>query len=198
MSPGLLNPQGQPPGALRNAAPAPDNEAQDEQPNVTPEEQAAYESFVNAALDLMGNKKVLPGIIKSLKATDDPIANLANTAVTVVKRVQDGIQKAGHTVGVDILYQGGAEIIGAIAQLAERANVHEYTDKEIEGAWYRALDMYRELGKQDGSVNEQVLAEEFKQMMAADQQGKLGEMLPGMPNQQQGAQQPMPPPPQGG
>lgn len=158
----------------------PEEQGEGEQSNVTPEEQAQYTKFVDNALKLISDPKVLPGIVETLKGSEDPKMNLATAAVMVVSRVQESAEQAGQKISGDVLYHGGMEIIESLATLADAAKIHTFDQKELEGATYQALDMYREKATKEGKLDPGVLKQEFGQLVEADKQGKLGEILPGV------------------
>ena len=182
--PGLLTQQ---PGGVPAAASAPAQGAptpaqgdSGEQPNVSPEEQAIYEQFVNNAFSAIYDEKSLPSIIESLKGDGNPVEGLANTAVGVVARVQDSAEQAGQALPPEVVFQAGVEILEDLAELAEKAGVHDFTPEELEGATFQAMDRYRELkGGADGAAF-QGAKEDFNKIVAIDQAGRLDEAVPGL------------------
>lgn len=162
---------------------------QDEQTNVSPEEQQQYDRFVDNCYAVIYDQKTLPKILKSLDATDDPIMNLANTIVQVVHFVATSAKGAQQQISGDVLIQGGAEVMGDLADLAGKVGIHEYSEDEIEGATYRAMDMYRELQKQDGTLDVNAAKQDMRDIMVADKEGRLGELLPGV-DERYGVKQP--------
>ena len=160
--------------------PAPGQNSDGEQPNVTPEEQKMYDVFVNNAFSAIYDEKSLPQIIESLKGEGNPVDGLANTAVAVVTRVQDSAEKAGQEIAADVVFHAGTEILEDLAGLAEKAGVHEFTPEEIEGATFQAMDLYREMKGRDGGEARPQIVEDFNQIVALDQAGKLDEIAPGL------------------
>lgn len=150
------------------------------QPNVSPEEQQQYEQFVGQALNLIYDDKGMQAVTQRLKGTGDPMDDLAQTAVMVVTRVQESAREAGQDIPGDVLFHGGVEIIEDLANLAEKAGIHSFSEDELEGATYRALDLYRETATQAGLIDPAPLKQEFGELMQADQQGRLGEIIPGI------------------
>lgn len=161
----------------------------EETPNVTPEEQAQYDEFVNNAMSMIYDPKVRTKILDSLRVTKQPMDDLANTAVMVVKGAVGSAEKAGQKISDDVLYHGGAEILQQLAEYADKAKIHTFTEDEMEGAWYKALDLYRQLGTNDGTINPDALKGEFQQIVDADKAGTLDQIVPGV-GQQQGAAAP--------
>jgi hypothetical protein len=159
--------------------------------NVTPEEQAMYEQVVNNALEIMypANEDALaPTIAAALAGSDNPIMNLATTAVSVAKGLVDSAKKAGTKIPGEILYHAGVAIVEELAEAAEAFKIHVYSEEDIEQAFYQALDMFRSAGMETGDVDGEVLKSEFEQIKQADAEGRLGEVLPGI--EERMAQQP--------
>ena len=152
----------------------------EEQPNVSPEEQAQYDRFVDNAFSAIYDDKSLPQIIESLRGDGNPVDGLANTAVSVVVRVQDSAEKAGQEISPDVVFHAGTEILEDLAGLAEKAGVHEFTTEEIEGAAFQAMDLYREMKGRDGGAGRPQIVEDFNQIVALDQAGRLDEVAPGL------------------
>lgn len=152
-------------------------QAGEEQPNVTPEEQAEYDRFMDNALKLIYNEKALPQVIRSLAGGGDPVEGLANTTVMVIGRLEDSA--GGHgSINGDVLFHGGVEILEDLADLAGEAGIKDFSEQEIEAALYRALDQYRMMRQGDGTLNEGPMREEFEQLVAADRAGALDQALP--------------------
>ncbi len=155
----------------------------DETPsNVSPEEQEAYDTFVSNGLQLMSKGgKINDAILQRLEATGDPIDDLANATVMIVVTLVESAANSNAPVPDEVVMHGGVEILEHLVELAEKAGIHDYTEKEMEGALYRALDYYREWGKQSGRVDEEALKGEFEQIVEADRSGRLDAVLPGLP-----------------
>ena len=189
---GLLTqqPEVAPAGAAAPAGgiPAPGQDNGEEQPNVSPEEQKIYDAFVDNALAVIYDEKSLPQIIESLKGDGNPVDGLANTAVTVVVRVQDSAEQAGQELPPDVVFHAGSEILQDLAQLAEKAGIHQFSPEEIEGAAFQAMDLYREAKGRDGGAARPQIVEDFNQIVALDQAGKLDELAPGLTERFGGAQ----------
>ncbi len=146
---GLLTQQQAPaPGAT---APTPEP-TDGERPNVSPEEQAIYDQFVDNALSAIYDDKSLPQIIESLKGDGNPVDGLANTAVNVVVRVQDSAEQADQAISPDVVFNAGIEILEDLAELAATAGVHEFTAQEVEGATFQAMAAFDEFAADDDTV----------------------------------------------
>jgi hypothetical protein len=172
---GKMPPKGKPDMEAPPAEGAPDEEAS----NVTPEEQAAYDRFVDNCYSLIYDKKTIGNVLKSLDATDDPKMNLANTTVMIVKRVADSARQAGQQVSVDVLMHGGAEVLEDLADLAAKMGLHSYTPDEIEGAVYIAADLYRGMAEADGTLDIEGSKRDMAMAIQADQAGQMDAIIPG-------------------
>src|SRR5690625_2194710 len=100
----------------RAQAEPPASSPDEEEPNVSPAEQAQYDHFVEHALSLIYDERSLPQVIRSLGGHGDPIEGLATTAIMVITRLED--IAGGHgAIDGDILFHGGVEIIEDLADL---------------------------------------------------------------------------------
>jgi hypothetical protein len=206
------------PNAPAQPAPAPDQE-QGEAPdneqgesNVSPEEQQMYDTVVGKAADIIyGDGKVMPQIVDSLKPakdapqqdaanpsedTKDPakgnpaVLALANTAVQIVSKLDASGKEAGQQIPDDVLYHAGSEIVSMLAEVAEAAGLHDYSQEEINGAFLQAVDMYLPIAEAMGRTDDATLKQQFGDILNADAQGQLGQMLPGLGEPQQSGQGP--------
>lgn len=201
---GLLNmkPGSQP----EEETPAEDSQETGEEPqdsggeesNVSPEEQKQYDTFMEKAADIIyGDKEgeVMPEILASLKPASEPaedpaggnpaVLALANTATQIVQKLDVASKEAGQQVSDDVLYHGGAEVIELLAEIAEAAGIHEYTEEEINGALIQAVDNYRPIAEEMGRTDADTLKKQFGEVVAADEQGKLGQVVPGLGQEEQ-------------
>lgn len=163
--------------------------------NVTPEEQEAYDRFVMNGMEVIYPKEggVSPAVMAHLGGKFEdvaevfaqaepplqpgPIDNLAVAAVAVVLMLEASAGQAGAEVSDDIVFHGGVELVEQLADVAEAAQVHNYSEEEQEGALYRAIDLYR---VSSGRVDQESLKGEFGQVVEADRAGQLGSILPGI------------------
>jgi hypothetical protein len=174
------------------------------QPNVTPEEQAQYEEFVNNAFSIIYDRAVFPTILQRLKATPDPVEGLAAVTVMVVSYLQTTARQQNAEVGPDILMHGGMAILEDLAETAAKAGVHDYTSEEIEAATYRAMDIYRETEEQQGGLHKEAIAQDWSALVQANRTGELDKAFPGLAEhfarrqggdnpQEEAVERPMPP-----
>lgn len=189
-------------------APAEEDDGGDEegqQPNASPEEQAAYDAAVKNGYALIYGEdgSVRPEILKALQAGSDPSKDkegdekfgekmaLAQTAVSIVGQLDDSSTKAGATISDEVLAHVGQAIVEDLAQVMEGAKIADLSEEDITGAFYLALDMYRDKAIANGRTDEQTLKGQFGEIEQASQQGRLGDVVPGLgPDGPPGAPQP--------
>lgn len=188
----------------------------DEQPNVSPEEQAQYDQFMGNALKLIYTPEgVRPEVLQALQAAkgapaaaptgeqaeggqpeggegETPAAKeqqqggnpavlaLAHAGVTIVSQLDDSARQAGKPISDDVLYHGGLDVLQELAEVAQAAKIHDYSEEEITGAWAQAVDMYRPKAIKDGRTTEDTLKQQFGEINQADEAGNLGTVLPGL------------------
>lgn len=168
-------------GAAMEPSAAPQEQDEPES-NVTPEEQAVYDQVVNNALEIIYPKEedeLGAKVRESLTASDDPVMNLALTAVAVVSGLVASAKQANQPIPGEILFHAGAQIVELLAEAAEAFKLAEYSEDDIERAFYMAADLYREQAKAAGNLDEEALKADFEELKAADEQGRLDELLPG-------------------
>lgn len=108
------------------------------------------------------------------------IIALANATVTIVQQLDDSARAANKPVSNDVLVHGGVAILEELAELAETAGIHDYTEEEMGGATTLAMDMYKQKAMDDGRTDESTAKVEWDQVVQADQQGQLGSVVKGL------------------
>lgn len=148
--------------------------------NVTPEEQAQYDQFVGNGMKMLYNKDAGAQIFETLRGDGNPVEGLANALVMLVIRLQDSAEKEGQQISPDAMFHGATELLGLMAEIAEKAGIHKFTDKDKENALYLALDQYRSTRQQQGRLPEDQLKADMQDILRAEQQGTLEDVLPGV------------------
>lgn len=162
-----------------------------EESNVSPEEQQIYDQVMDKASQLIyGDGKVMPEILESLKPAQEPaqdpaggnpaVLALANTATQIIQKLDTSSREQNVTIPDDVLYHAGTEIIELLAEVAEKAGFHDYSEDELNGALVQTVDNYRPIAEEMGRTDADTLKQQFGEIQQADEQGKLGEMLPGL------------------
>lgn len=171
---------------------------EEESSNVSPEEQAQYDKFMNNALEIIfpqgEEAQVSEAVLNDLSGKPDPeaaqlfaeaqppleqspIDNLASSTVQIVLMLEGSAQQSGAEIADDVVFHAGKDILEHLAEVAEAAGIYDYQEEEMEGAFFRALDLYRISSPR---VDQQALTQEFQQIQRADQDGSLSQLLPGI------------------
>lgn len=173
----------------------------------TPEEQAQYDAFVKNAYEVIYNQnnEVEPVFLQHLQGEMDqetaqmfegaepplsgnPVDNLAVASVLLTMFLDSSAASAGKEIPNDVLYHAGVEIVEEMGEVAGAAGIHDYSEKELEGAFYRALDLFRIASPR---VDTDALGQEFAEIANADKAGTLDQMLPGIMQAEQQEQEPV-------
>jgi hypothetical protein len=188
---------------------ASDTDEDGQQPNVTPEEQQQYDQFVTNGLHVIYGANApqdqgeqdqtgqaaptaRPDILNRLKEGADPIEALAHTTAWLVTMLETSAEKNGHQLDDAVVLHGGQAMLQELAEVADAAKIHDYSEKEMEGAWYKGLDLYRETATKQGRIDPEQLKQQFNEIQQADSQGRMGDVLPQLGGQS-GGQTPTPP-----
>ena len=149
------------------------------------------------AAELMFDKqsgKVRDGIIEALQATEAPpaadgeeqgkaqppkIMALANASVMIVSKLDDSAREAGSPLSDAVLIEVGTDVVAMLAEHAELEGEMEYSQDELDGAIITAADMYRAKAIADGRTDEGTLKGQWDELLTADKEGRLGDVLPG-------------------
>ena len=172
-------PEGGDPAAARPV------EGDDEESNVSPEEQAQYDQFMQNAMEIIYPKgedaQVSPNIMKGLSATPKtPLLALASTAVSLVAGLRDSAKRAQSPISDEVLFHAGADLVAELAEIAEAAKIHEFSDDDVEKAFYLALDMYRSEAEQSGNIDKEAATQGWNEIVEADRNGTLAQQVPGI------------------
>jgi hypothetical protein len=178
-----------------------DDELGDEEgmtPNVSPQEQEEYDDFVLAGMALIfegdsKNAQVRPGIMKLLDddptdlkailksdALDQQFSPVVAIAATTVVIVLELMKTAGpeDRPSDDVAFHGAVAILEQLAEIWMRKNKQDLGEDDVHRALSMAADLYREVGADEGLVDENSLKEQFAQLVQADKEGRLGEISP--------------------
>jgi hypothetical protein len=170
----------------------------DDDSGVTPEEQASYDDFVGKASDLIHGgetETVLPEILESLRGggqsapvdptgdpetgapNNGPILALANTAVQICQKLDVDSSEAGTPYADEVLYQGAVEVVEMLGEIAEAANIHTYSEDDLAGAFYQAVDLYRPIAIEMGRTTEETLKGQFGEIEEGGKDGRLDQVM---------------------
>jgi len=147
--------------------------------DASPEEQALYEQFVNNALSALFEPKNADMVMKQIGESPDPKEGLATVAVQAVQRVLQSAEQNGVEVNGDILMAAGEEIVEALATAASSQGVHDFTEEETTGAFYRAIDMYRADAQKAGKIDPATVQSDMNDIKQMEASGALAQMVGG-------------------
>ena len=155
---------------------------EDDTPNVTPEEQKQYDEFVQNAMRIIYTEdgKVQEEVMARMGTGDKPIDTMAQTLTWLVMLVEQDATRNGVALSDDVLMHASGELLGQLVEVSEAAGLHEFKEAELQGAWYQALDMYREANSDEGGrINTDDASAAFAALNEADMEGRADEIIPG-------------------
>jgi len=168
----------------------------DEEPNVSPEEQAQYDTTMTMLLHAIYGKEAFPQILAKLgSGRDNPAHIIGHTAAMLIRSVSGGVKEQGKQIPDDILFAVGQEVVSELIEIAIGSDIikKEEAQKVGEAAFYEGLKTYGQAMQDAGEITP-----EMTQQAAQDLQ-EHG--VPPPPNQQSAApptsNQPPPGPPPG-
>ena len=168
----------QPPGLLPQMGQTAPSDPSEPVPNVTPEEQAQYDDFVENGMLLLFAPETNSAMREAMSAQADPVEALAQALVPVVIRLAESALAEGVAVSGDVMMQGSVELLEQLAEWAEAEGLVAVDEGVLEAATYRALDLYREQGGQMGLIDEEAVAEDYGELEALSGAGQLEAALP--------------------
>ena len=122
------------------AAPAPTPATK---PNVTPQQQAIYNGFVNDCYRILFNPQAFPATLKMIMAHGTPAQGVAQAVVMVALQVEEGYQKSGKPITpTPILVRGALELLRTLIQVAQQAKVHTFSQNDFAQAIQLSVSMY--------------------------------------------------------
>lgn len=185
---GMLSAEQVDPNAAEDPTVVADEEGQEA---VTPEEQAQYDQFVKLGMSLVGDKGEdildlldedptdLREILGDTELLQEPTPAVALAATTVIV-VLEAINRSPERPSDDVIMHGGKELLEIIADLGADAGVHDYSQEEMNQAWLHGQDLYREAATSEGLVDQDAVKAQFDDIVTADKEGRLNEVVPGL------------------
>lgn len=155
----------------------------DEAQPASPEEQAQYNEFVAQAFKVIyGEGEVPKPLLDMLKGGGDeqgPMEGLARAATMITARVAVSGEEAGKRFPLSIVEAAGKEILEELAEVSRRAGIKDFSKDEdaLEGAYFRAVDMFRVLMQQDGRIDQQQYQQKLQTLQQMDQSGELEQVF---------------------
>ncbi len=147
---------------------------------VTADEQGQYTEFVTNGMRLLHDEGGLKKTLEAIAGDGDPIEGLANVVAGIVMRVEDSATQSGAEISGDVLMQGGTELLEQAAELAEEADIHDFSEEELGQAHQQAMHLYMATRQQQGKLPPEKFAQDLQELQAAEQDGSLETMIPGI------------------
>ncbi len=147
--------------------------------NVAPEEQAQYDQFVKNGMQLMYDEKATDQLLENISSSENKVEGLANALVTIVSRLEESATESGQEISGDVMMHGGQELMEQLVELVEEAGIHDYTPEEMESAFLAAIDAYRSMKQEQGTLPVEDLGQDFAELQQAESEGRLEEIAPG-------------------
>ncbi len=147
----------------------------------SPEEQEMYDEIVARAYLLIfdeKSRKPRDSVVKML-SEGEPKAALGQAAATIFFRVEEAAAKAGIKVPGEVKEAAGAEVFSTMAELATKVGTTDFmTDEDaFAGAFYIAANELQNMESSAGMLDEQETSAEFDEIIAADQDGRLAQIV---------------------
>ena len=215
----MEEPGGMMPGDAAQAAPPPQDDTSappDDQQDAgsaqqaTPEEQGQYDQFVGRAMELIYNQKMFPQVVEMLRGgggndgqgkeqagAHGSAQGLANATAMIITRVYKAATDAGAELSPDVLFHGGTEIFGQLAEISDKAGISTYSEDrdQLEGAYFLAVDTAMQQLKKAGVVDEESAKQALQQLQGMDAKGELEQVFRDLDARDQSASGPSEQPP---
>lgn len=122
-----------------------EQDGQGEESNVTPEEQALYDKFIDNAMNVIYADATSAQIIETVRSAQSPVEGVAQAAVTIVDQLYQKAQQQNVPIPDEILTNAADEIIHMVAEVAEAGKaIASFTDDDEFMAETRAIEIWRE------------------------------------------------------
>lgn len=155
--------------------------------DATPEEQAQYNQFVGRGMELIYNEKMFPQVVEMLRGggsegqgkehtgSSGSAQGLAHATAMIITRVYKAATDAGAQLSPDVLFHGGTEIFGQLAEISDKAGISDYANDRdaLEGAYFLAVDTAMEQLRKAGVVDEASAKQALEQLKSMDAKGAL-------------------------
>lgn len=143
-----------------------------------PVDQDLYKKFVANLMNTVTG--AMQSIGKQIADGQDKVGALAQATVQVVIRVEDSLEQHGGTLNLSMTFQAGAEAMTDIVDVAQKMGAYTFQQKEIDAAFLRAVNLYRQIRQQQGRLDQSMFQQKLAQLKQMDQQGALDQAYPGL------------------
>lgn len=138
---------------------------EEEAPNVTPEEQEAYNTVVEAALSMIyvddGSFDQILQKIQGEAEGDGLAYGIGHTAAMILRSIQGSAKQAGREVPEDVLLPAGQEIVSELVSVCIKAGLAKQEDEEnlIAEAVMNGVQEFGKAALQAGEISPEQQAE---------------------------------------
>lgn len=153
----------------------------------SPDEQAQYNQFVGRAMEVIYNPKMFPQVVEMLRGggndgqgkeetgASGSAQGLAHATAMIITRVYKAAADAGANLSPDVLFHGGTEIFGQLAEISDKAGISDYANDRdsLEGAYFLAVDTATQQLTKAGVVDEAESKAALQQLHDMDAKGEL-------------------------
>ena len=108
--------------------------SEEDSPNVSPDEQAAYDTVVKAALSMIyvedGSFSAIVEKIKGEADKNGLAYGIGHTAAMILRSITEGAKQQGREVPEDVLLPAGQEVVAELVEVAVKAGLASEADQE--------------------------------------------------------------------
>lgn len=158
---------------------APDTDQEDSQqdtPNVTPQEQAQYDTIVTGALKMIFDPKGIGQIITKLAAggTQQIAQTIGHTAAMILQSLEGGVKQQRKDVDPAILFHAAGDVIQSLIEVAISCKLMtpEQTDDVTKRAMFEGLKVWQTKMQADGEMTPEVSQQAASDLKNMAQQGQ--------------------------
>ena len=147
---------------------------EEEQPNVTPEEQAAYDKVVVGAQSMIWSEETMPAVLGKLRdfaRQKGPAFAIGHTAAMILASQRANAEEAGEKLDDELLLAAGAEVVAELLEIAVAAKLVKPADEER--VYNEAMPEGTRIFGEDDLKEGRITPERQKAAMA-EMQGLLG------------------------
>ena len=138
---------------------------QEEAPNVSPEEQAAYDTVMEAALSMIyvqdGSFEQILQKIQGEAEGDGLAYGIGHTAAMILRSIQGSAQQAGRAIPEDVLLPAGEEIVAELVNICVQAGLAKPEEQEnlVAEAMMNGVQEFGKAAQQAGEITPEQQAE---------------------------------------
>lgn len=160
-------------------------------PQASPEMQERYEDLAARSLLYLYQDAVARPLLEVARSYDEPQEGLGEAGALLFSRLKSAVQRDGRDVPPEMALALGAEIMGNLAEIATEAGVYDFmgNQKDLDGAWYLALDRFRAMEEASGSLDPEQARQDAEILRAANESGELEKALDAIDAPPEGARE---------